>query len=347
MFPRNFWYVVAWSRELEGRSLLRRIIANEPLVLYRTASGAPVALEDRCCHRHMPLSSGRLKGDNLECGYHGLVYDPSGACIEIPSQKHIPPNARVRSFPVQDRHGWVWAWMGEPALADPAAIPDFHWEDDPGWRFKGELLPVPANYQLLIDNLLDLTHVQYVHPTTLGTDAVAGSPVTVKREENLIRVSRWVIDKPAPPFYQKAGGFRPDQHVDRWQLIEFRPPSFVWLDVGCALTGTGAPEGNRSRGISLRNHSIVTPETERTSHYFWTEGHNFSIEDAQLTEMLFQQIHIAFMEDLVILRAQDDNLHAMGQRDQLNLYQDAGGLQARRIIEGILKSERLAPAEAS
>ena len=117
MFPRNFWYVAAWDTEIRRQELLRRTICSEPIVFYRREDGTPVALEDRCCHRHMPLSDGVLKGDNIECLYHGLTYDPSGTCIHIPSQTTIPPEAKVRSYPVFEKHHWIWIWMGEPALA--------------------------------------------------------------------------------------------------------------------------------------------------------------------------------------------------------------------------------------
>jgi len=134
MFPRNFWYVAAWDTEIRRQELLRRTICSEPIVFYRREDGTPVALEDRCCHRHMPLSDGVLKGDNIECLYHGLTYDPSGTCIHIPSQTTIPAEAKVRSYPVFEKHHWIWIWMGEPALANPDEIEDFHWLDDPDWR---------------------------------------------------------------------------------------------------------------------------------------------------------------------------------------------------------------------
>jgi len=298
MFPRNHWYVAAWDWEVRRQEVFRRIICNEPIVLWRKSDGKPAALEDRCCHRHMPLSHGKLRGDTLECPYHGLTYDDTGACVRIPSQKAIPPSTRVRSYPVVERYHWVWIWMGEPELADPALIEDFHWMDDPAWRFKGERLDLAGNYFLIVENLLDLTHLQFVHATTLGTEAIAGNPIKTEREDNLVRVTRWMLDHPAPPFFQKAGGFRADEPVDRWQIIEYTPPAFVRLDVGCARAGTGATQGNRSQGISMRNLNAITPETETTTHYFWAQAHNFGIDDPTLTELIFRQVHTAFLEDL-------------------------------------------------
>tara|TARA_Y100000588_G_scaffold347640_1_gene396637 strand:- start:258 stop:1313 length:1056 start_codon:yes stop_codon:yes gene_type:complete len=341
MFPRDFWYVAAWDTEIRRQEMLRRTICNEPIVFYRRGDGTPVALEDRCCHRHMPLSDGVLRGDNVECLYHGLTYNPSGTCIHIPSQTTIPTEAKVRSYPVFEKYHWIWIWMGNPELANPEEIEDFHWLDDPGWRAKGEKLDLPGNYQLLTDNLLDLTHLQFVHPTTLGTDAIASNPIKTEREGDLIRVTRLIPDSPAPPFIQKAGGFTAEEHIDRWQIIEFTPPAFVRLDVGGARANTGAFEGDRSHGVSMRNLNAITPETETTTHYFWAQAHNFQIEDPTVTELVYRQVHTAFLEDLAVIGAQQNNLDAFGTNlpEQVDFNQDAGGIQARRIISRILEEE--------
>jgi vanillate O-demethylase monooxygenase subunit len=250
----------------------------------------------------------------------------------------------VRSYPVAERYGWVWIWMGEPALADPAAIEDFHWMDHPDWRAKGERLALDANYMLLVDNLLDLTHLQFVHPTTLGTEAISGNPIRTERIGDGVRVTRWIMDSPAPPFFQKAGGFAPDENVDRWQIIDFTPPAFVRLDVGAAKAGTGAPEGDRSQGITMRNLNAITPETATTTHYFWAQAHDFRIDDPTVTELLFRQVHTAFMEDLAVLKAQQANIDAFGEPPQVDFNQDAGGLQARRALQRILDAEANAGA---
>jgi phenylpropionate dioxygenase-like ring-hydroxylating dioxygenase large terminal subunit len=344
MFLRNCWYVAAWDHEVSRMGLLRRILLDEPVVFYRTEDGRPVALADRCCHRHAPLSRGRLNGDALECPYHGFTYDPSGACIAVPGQSAIPPGARVRSYPVVERHHWIWIWMGDPALADPAKIEDFHWMDDPAWRAAGERLALQANYVLLVENLLDLSHLSYVHPTTLGTDRVAQTPMRSERSERGVRVTRWVMDSPAPPFFQRAGGFAPEQHVDRWQIIDWTPAAFVRLDVGCALAGTGAREGDRSRGITMRNLNAITPETPRTTHYFWAQAHNFGIDKPWLTELIFRNVHTAFLEDLAIIGAQQENIEAGGEPPRIDMNHDAGGIAARRMLEAMIADERRAAA---
>ena len=341
MFPRNFWYVAAWDHEVRRQELFRRTICNEPVVFYRKDDGTPVALEDRCCHRHMPLSDGVLKGNNVECLYHGLVYEPSGECVHIPSQERVPPGTGIKSYPVVQRYQWIWIWMGDPQLANPDDIEDFHWMDDPNWRAKGTRLQLDGNFMLLVDNLLDLTHVQFVHPTTLGTNAIAKEPIKTEREDNLVRVTRWIPDSPPPPFFQRAGGFPADLLIDRWQVIEYTPPAFVRLDVGGAPTGTSSIDGDRSSGISMRNLNAITPETETTTHYFWAQAHNFNIDDPSVTELLYRQVWTAFQEDLFVIKRQQANIEAFNESLPLqkDFNQDVGGNQARRILERVLSEE--------
>lgn len=340
MFLRNSWYVAAWGSEVTRQKMMRRVILGEPVVFYRTLDGQPVALEDRCCHRHAQLSQGKLVGDNLECPYHGFTYDTSGACVCIPGQSQIPPRARVKSYPVVERHQWIWIWTGDPTLANPDKIEDFHWMDDPAWRAAGERLELKGNYVLLVENLLDLSHLSYVHPTTLGTEKVAQTPMQVERLPHGVRVIRWIMDSPPPPFFQRMGGFAPDQHVDRWQIIDWTPPAFVRIDAGCALAGAGAREGDRSKGISMRNLNAITPETEHTTHYFWAQAHNFRIEHRWVTDLAFRNVHTAFLEDLAIIGAQQENIDLDSGAQRVDMNHDAGGLAARRMLEAMIAEER-------
>ena len=220
----------------------------------------------------------------------------------------------MHSYPVVERYHWIWIWIGDPALADPDAIEDFHWMDDPHWRFAGERLQLDANYILLIENLLDLSHLSYIHATTLGTEKVAQTPMKAERLNRGVRVTRWVMDSPPPPFFQKAGNIAPDQPVDRWQIIDWTPPAYVRLDVGCAVAGSGAREGDRSRGITMRNLNAITPETARTTHYFWAQAHNFGLDKKWLTDLIFQNVHTAFLEDLAIIGAQQQNIDGRARR---------------------------------
>ncbi len=330
MFLRNYWYVAASDAEI-GRTPLSRVILGEPIVFFRTEQGTPVAFEDRCPHRQLPLSMGRLIGDELQCRYHGLRFGTDGRCVHIPGQDRIPQAAKARTYPVVERYHWVWIWMGDPALADPAAITDFHWLDDPEWGAKTSYLHVKANWQLVVDNLLDLTHLAFVHETTIGNLALAEhAKVNVTRAPNNVVVTRWIIDQDPPPTFQKVGGFT--GKVDRWQIIDFVPPAFLRLDVGATPTGTGAPEGKRVGGINMRNLNAITPETETTSHYFWGQAHDFDVKNAETTNKIFEQIRTAFLEDVDVFSGQQRNLDLMPNSPQLDIAADAGALQARRIL---------------
>ena len=341
MFLKNAWYVAAWDHEVGRQNLLRRLFLNEPVVLYRQEDGTPVALEDRCCHRHAPLSAGKLRGDDIECPYHGLTYNPAGACVRVPGQASIPPEAKVRSYPVVERYHWIWIWMGDPAQADPDLIEDFHWMDDPDWRFRGERLELEANYVLLVENLLDLSHLTFIHPTTLGTDAVAETPMKAERGDGFVRVTRWVMDATPPPFFEKAGGFSPDDKIDRWQIIEWTPPAFVRLDVGGAKAGTGADKGDRSQGFTMRNLNAITPETDKTTHYFWAQAHDFRIDEPWITDLLYQNVHTAFLEDLDIIKKQQFNIdNGAPPAPRVDINHDGGGVQAVRMLDALIEAEQ-------
>ena len=184
MFIKNTWYVAGWSKEVPQDGFLARTIIGLPLALWRDQAGKVVAFEDMCCHRGAPLSRGRREGDTVRCLYHGLLFDRAGKCIEVPSQDTVPANACVRTFPVVERHRWIWIWMGDAAKADPALIPDTHWLEDPGWRSLDGYTHYDTNYLLICDNLLDLAHLPYVHPTTLGgSEDYARNPATVETLE--------------------------------------------------------------------------------------------------------------------------------------------------------------------
>lgn len=342
MFLRNCWYVAAWGSEVGRLQMLRRILLDEPVVLYRRTDGKPVALEDRCCHRHAPLSQGRVRGDNIECGYHGFTYDPSGRCIRIPTQDTIPANARVRSYPVVERDSFVWIWMGDPALADESLIEDFHWLNDPAWRFRGERLELKANYLLLVENLCDLTHLPFVHSSSLAQTAISPKegPAETRREGNAVIVERWTENVPVTSYFRAIAGFPKDAVVDRWMHLVFTPPAFVRLDIGAALAGTGARQGDRSKGVTTRNLNAITPETERSTHYFWAQAQNFGIDDPSVADLDFRMTHGAFLEDLKMIEGQQQNIELGPDVPRVNVATDTGGVQARRLVESLIAAEQ-------
>ena len=340
-FVRNAWYVAAWQHEVEPGTAFARTILGMPLVLFRTSDGTPVALEDRCCHRQLPLSMGRVRNDRLECGYHGLVFDASGTCVAVPGQSQIPPGAGVTAYPLAERDRFIWVWMGDRARMDPADIPDFSWLDHPDWRAKPSYLYIRCNHQLLIDNLLDLSHLPFVHPTTLGEMGVAETQATTERTARGVRTVRWIVDRPPPPMLAKLGGFT--TNIDRWQIVDFIAPSAVILDVGGAPTGTGAPEGDRSHGMSNCNLNAITPETETSLHQFWAQAHSARLTMPGITEGMHDQVRTAFLEDIAFLEAQQKRNEAYPDGNRIDINADAAHLQSRRLMDDLRAAEAVHP----
>jgi vanillate O-demethylase monooxygenase subunit len=336
-YPLNAWYAAAWDVEVK-RSLLARTICDRRLVLYRTQDGKPVALADACWHRLVPLSRGHLRGDEVVCAYHGLVFDPNGRCTHMPSQETINPSACVRAYPVAEKHRFVWIWPGDPALADPAKIPDLHWNLDPGWTGDGRLIHAKCDYRLVIDNLMDLTHETFVHGSSIGNAAVAETPFDVTHGERTATVTRWMTDIEPPPFWRAQLG-KPG-NVDRWQIIRFEAPATVVIDVGVAVAGTGAPQGDRSQGVEGRVLNTITPETGSSCHYFWAFARNYRRDEQALTTQICDGVAGIFREDEAVLEAQQIAIEENPDKIFYNINIDAGSMWARRLIDKMIAAER-------
>ncbi|MFB9378366.1 Rieske 2Fe-2S domain-containing protein [Kineococcus gynurae] len=343
-FPLNAWYVAAWDHEVTAKGVLARTVAGHPLALYRTQDGRPVALADACWHRLAPLSMGRLVGrDGIQCPYHGLRYNSAGRCTSMPAQETVNPSALVTSYPVEQRYRYVWVWPGDPLLADPASIPDMHQMDSPEWAGDGLTIEAPCNYQLVLDNLMDLTHEEFVHGSSIGQDELSGSEFVTRREDDgSVTVTRWMRDVVPPPFWLKNirdrfPGF--EGRVDRWQIIHYYAPSTICIDVGVAPTGTGAPEGDRSQGVNGYVMNTITPESERASHYFWAFMRNYRLDSQLITTQLREGVHGVFGEDEAMLAAQQRAIDANPDKQFYSLNIDAGGMWVRRILDGMLRAE--------
>ena len=350
-FPLNAWYAAAYDVEV-ARTLLARTICNQKLVMFRKTDGQVAVLEDACWHRLLPLSMGRLDGDELTCGYHGLVYNAQGRCTHMPSQETLNPSACVRSFPVVEKHRFVWVWRGDPAKADPALVPDMHWNDDAKWAGDGKLITVKCDYRLVIDNLMDLTHETFVHGSSIGQRAVAEAPFVATHGDRTATVTRWMENIEAPPFWagqiKQARGY--EGPVDRWQIIRFEAPATVCIDVGVAEAGTGAvpPGGNqgdphlsdRSKGVNGFVLNTVTPETGKTCHYFWAFARNYCLGEQRLTHQLREGVASIFREDELVLEAQQKAMDEHPDHQFYNLNIDAGSMWARRLIDAMVARER-------
>jgi vanillate O-demethylase monooxygenase subunit len=344
-YPRNLWYPCAWDHEI-GRSLLERWICEEPIVFWRTEGGAAVALSNRCAHRAAPLSRGQLVGDRLQCGYHGLEFDATGACVHIPGQDRIPVDCAVRRYPVVEHRRFVWIWMGDPAAADPALVPDLWWNDHPEWSAPGDSLTIDADWRLVLDNLMDLSHLTYLHGRTIGTPYVSETPSTARMTNDRVHVNRWMIDKPAPPMFVKVSGFQ--GNVDRWQLIEWSAPGNVVIDVGCAPTGSGAPDGDRSRGIEARSINLVTPMTGRRSLYLWSYCRNYATDNEEITGILHGDVKRTFDEDKAMIEHQQLMIDTdAGATPRWDIRVDVGPAHVRRSLDRLVESERTPASRAA
>ncbi|MFZ3217148.1 MAG: aromatic ring-hydroxylating dioxygenase subunit alpha [Candidatus Acidiferrales bacterium] len=330
MFLKEFWYAFAWDSEVK-HAPLARTICDEPLVVYRQTNGAISAFEDCCPHRMLPLSKGYLKGDHLVCKYHGLEFDACGECVWMPGQEGVRKDAKIRTYAVAEKHRFVWVWIGDPARADEAAIPDMHWCSDPDWVFEGGTYQVKCNYQLLVDNLMDLSHETYVHPSSIGQHEIVEAPIKAISDDTSVTVTRWMYNIDPPPFW--SANLRSQEKCDRWQICRYSLPANVMIDVGVALAGTGAPQGDRSKGVTGIVVNLMTPETEHSTWYHWGMARNFHTDDRGLTFRIRDGQAAVFAEDLDILEAQQQNILLRSDRELLNLKIDAGGVHARRIME--------------
>lgn len=340
MFIRNSWYVAAWPQELTSEQPISRTLLDEPVVLYRQADGTPVALEDRCCHRGLPLSRGAVVGNRIQCGYHGLEYDCSGKCVKVPGQDVIPSGARVRSYPLVERDQVVWIWMGEAALADPATIVPYPWHNPgSGWAHRKEHYVIACNYELMNDNLMDLSHLGFVHKKTIGgnPEIHVNADMKVTRGDGTVKAVRWMLDSAPPPTYTRAVPTL-GERVDRWQEIEYFP-GLIRIYTGAVDVGRGAQQGHRDGGFGLRIFDGITPETGSSMHYFWSAAHSFDIDNPATTDLVYQQIDTTFQEDRAILEWQQKQLARDPGRKLVDIRVDLAGIQVRRMVAQRLAAE--------
>lgn len=341
-FARNQWYIAAFGYEA-GRELLARTILGEPLVLYRTAAGQPVALADRCVHRRYPLSASRLDGDTVVCGYHGFTYDSGGGCVFVPGQQRIPRTARVAAYPVVEQDSFIWVWIGDAGREDPARIPRAPWLADPEWTTVSGMEPLAARYPLLVDNLLDLSHETYLHGGYIGTPEVAATPITteVDEENGVIYVSRRMADAECPPFYAKSTGIQ--GRITRWQDIEYTPPCLYKLHSRIAPAGVlPNPDGTDPDAFHVEVVYGITPSTVNTTYDFWAVARDFATGDQSVSDFMHENNRTVVLQDVAALNLLEQVLASEPDGYQeLSINIDTGGLAARRILA------RMAQAEAA
>lgn len=338
MFLRNAWYVAASEAEL-GEALYPVTLLSEPVLLYRKTDGTPVALEDACPHRKLPLSMGRRQGDAIECGYHGLTFDCSGSCIRAPGSKHIPQGAKVRSYPLAVRYGLIWIWMGDAELADESKICEVPEWGNPAWGLnRGDSMVVPCHYLYVTDNLLDPSHVAWVHPSSFGNAACAQEPLQTRVTDTGVIVSRWMRDVEVAPFYAKFVTF--SGNCDRKQHYEVQYPAQAIIKAIFTPAGTGGDEGELHEQVFLMNsYNFMTPIDEENTRYYWFQVRNFDPENQEVSRQFDEDVRHAFAEDRVVLSAVHQGM-ANKRSPSIDLASDAGPLRFRRNLEQLIANEQ-------
>jgi len=323
----NTWYVAAEPHELADGPLARTILST-PVVLFRTESGHVAALEDRCPHRFVPLSLGKVVGENIQCGYHGAQFDKNGTFQLVPGQSSVP-NSCVTRFPTIQKHGYIWIWMGEPELAkDPSSIPDFLYRGDhPDWDGGyGHFESIQAAYGLINDNLFDITHAEYVHPGSFGGEEMrfyrrlqegndfVDQKTTFKiADRGIVFRLRSLNMEAGGPFYRwmvstHLGVEHYTGHVDLDMQVDWGAPSFTSFLLNARPSGKSMEEG-----AQVCNMHAVTPETDRSSHYFFRSVKNYGGEE--LVAPFMDGVRAIFDQDRPILEAQQRNI---GEKEDLN-----------------------------
>ncbi len=342
-YVRDAWYVAAWSCDLPTAQPFAISILGEALVLYRSASGRMAALEDRCVHRLAPLSLGRCEGERLRCMYHGLLYEPDGQVCEIPGETRIPARARVRSYPIVERHDWIWIWMGDPVRADPTLIPPAVGLSDPEWILGHGQMDYAAEARLICDNLCDFSHLSYVHAKSFGSsESWAKSRPEVMALERGVRFERWVESE--------RRLLANDARVDIWSAYDFLVPGILLMSTAFYPEGTAARCGFKPPSAELRGEGItftsqaVTPLTDKTSRYFFSWGPRKDQGDAALRDLLMNIAQQAFSEDRAMIEAQQRVLDRSADTKVLPTSADKGVTLYNRLVEKLAceRAERIA-----
>jgi phenylpropionate dioxygenase-like ring-hydroxylating dioxygenase large terminal subunit len=332
MYLRDQWYVAALSQELERKPFSRQIL-GEYVALYRSESGQVVALADQCSHRGYPLSLGTIVGENLVCGYHGFTFDCSGTCISVPGQDRIPSKADVRSYPVVEQGLWTWIWMGH-GEADRAKLPDTPWlVDTEHWSSVSGVAKIDAPFDLLVDNLLDLSHETYLHNGSIGTPEVATTPIEVEvdEENGVVRVFRHMNAVECPPFYSRTTGLV--GKVDRWQDIDYTPPGYYLLNARlAAVEQPPLPDGTDEHAFHMKIFYGLTPSTDTSVYDFWALARDFCVGDDEIDRFLEKMQADVVQEDVDALNVLQRRAEGTLEVNEVSIKIDRGALAARRML---------------
>lgn len=325
---RNCWYVAALSGEVSRDIISRRLLGID-VALYRTQAGESVAVRNRCPHRSFPLAKGTLVGDVLVCGYHGMQFDPSGRCVNMPAMPIVPSNASVRSFPTVERGGLIWIWMGDADHADESLVPDTSWLVSPEWKSVSGSFHLKSDYVAMHENLLDQTHFPFLHPGAIGTPEYARSRLKVREEGNMVIIDRALRDSPPPGVYAMPTGLA-GKPVDRFSDARFVSPA---LHTAYARIVDNHDPSGEPRTYRFNISHIFTPETHQSIHYWWFCSRNFKLEDTAIDTHLQTASTKAYQEDVDALEWIMDVVRSDSEPQfDLNFAPDKPGLMMRQIL---------------
>ena len=337
-YPRNMWWVAARADEITDKPMARWIL-ELPIVLYRTADGTPAALDDRCPHRWAPLSEGRVEGSEIVCAYHGMAYGTDGACTRIPTQSDIPGGARVRSYPLRESGAFVWIWMGEPeeiANHDPPV--DMSYTAAPDWSVLIGYYDVAANWILIRENVLDLTHIAHLHKSTFRQNDWNTVP-EITQKGDVITFRQEFGPSPLSPLFCHAMGFGETKPVTRVQVGTMASLAVSFSDW---FVHDPAPEPGARSDFLMRGCHITTPGERGRTHYYWSDAFDIAGVAPDVLDLTRSNITAAFDEDKALLeRLQERTAKDPRGVDytEINLRADGAGLRVRRILQGRLAAE--------
>jgi phenylpropionate dioxygenase-like ring-hydroxylating dioxygenase large terminal subunit len=336
MFLTTCWYASAWIDELTDQPL-ERVICGEKLVLFRRADGSVAAFSGVCPHRFASLARGKvLDSGNLQCPYHGLQFDSTGRCVHN-THGTLPPSVRLRSYAALERYGLVWLWWGEPEKADPLLIPDFRCLVDSRYRTIHGMIVTHGNYELVTDNLMDLSHVGFLHAGGIGGDSIQHGKHEVFQSGTTIESNRWCPDAPAPPVWNALFNHY-NKHVDHWLDMRWDAPASMLLDVGVAPAGS-----YRKGGITQWGAHILTPQDERTTLYFWGSARDFALDSEETDRQIRVAVEYAFgHEDKPMIEDVQRNMggRSFEEMKPLLLPFDKGAVFTRRLLTDLIAGKK-------
>jgi phenylpropionate dioxygenase-like ring-hydroxylating dioxygenase large terminal subunit len=336
MYLDECWYAAGWSEDLD-QGLMDLTICEERILVFRREGGELAGLSGICPHRFASLSLGkRLEGDQIRCPYHGLVFDADGQCLGGPFGP-APRSIALKTFKVVERHSLVWVWRGKVEAADESLIPDFSVLQDPRYRTLRGAIRTHANFELITDNLMDLTHVGIVHDGGLGSAGILKGRHSVVQEGATVYSDLWCPDGPPAPVWKALFGDYPD-NVDHWLDMRWDAPASMLLDVGVAPVGA-----NRQGGITQWGANILTPVSETETLYLWASARDFALQDDNVDGMIRAAIDQAFAgEDKPMIEDVQRNMAGRSFREMRPVIMalDQGAIRARMVLADLQTGKR-------